>query len=253
MFRKIISYLAYSPAMLWKLSELDRKNKKDLRDTNWSILLLSILIAMTTVLWLGRPNINEHTIEKESTDYQISDIIKTIDLERHTHQIKPSQAISFVLSATNDTKKAFTGKLFVDLSKTTNYLTPISIAENSVSVEKDSIAWFIDELMPGESIQTTLKFQSLNSFGATLSDRNDRCLVEMRFGNKISIPAECPKLKLAQIKLIDGRIEDTCYTIIIIIATAVLVMKLTLRTELKLAIKETRLIRREINSGEVAL
>lgn len=240
--------------MLWKLSELDRQNKKNLRDTNWSILLLIISITMLLILWLGQPPTNpSKEVKAENTSFTThNNIVTKIELERHTHQVKPSQPINFILSATNTTDHPFSGSLSIDQSQIIRYLTPIPNA-NDLITKNEMVSWLIKDLAPNETIQTTLKFQSLNNFGWLLTDKTDHCNINISFGNQLSLPVECSRIKLAQIKLADLG-EDGFYHILVITVLAIILMiKILFRTELKLSIKETRLIRQEINHGRLPL
>lgn len=258
MFRKIVSYLAYSPAMLWKLSELDKKNKKDLSDTNWSILLLIVFITILSILWVGQPQDkpNDKTDEARASNtssYQAEGIATKIEPERHIRQIDSKQAINFILTAKNNGKKDFTGDLFVDLSQSSNYLTIIPAADKDLSIKNNLVTWSIKNLEPNNSIQTTLRFQSLNKFSPILNNKNDNCVVSISFNNKISIPVKCSRIKLVQVKLTKWGASDFYYILIIGLSSLVLLIKIIFRTELKITIKETRLIRREINSGRGVL
>ena len=259
MFRKIVSYLAYSPAMLWRLGELDKKNKKDLRDTNWSIALLLVLIISMAVLWLGKPrtgddnnyNYNNPANTPSATAPATlgSHLTTEIELERHAYQIKPGQAINFILSATNSGEYEVSESLNIDLSGVSNYLITLPSEDKKLSFANNVANWNVGKLGPGEAARTTIKAQALNKFSPFLSDTRDRCKVSLEFGSKINLPVDCHKIKLAQIKLSDLGGQDISYLITILILTVTLLVKLVFKIELKLAIKETMLIRQEINSG----
>lgn len=258
MFRKIVSYLAYSPAMLWRLGELDRKNKRDLRDTNWSITLLLVLIIGVAILWLGKPKLSNSTNHNNNPNNTSSATSPTtpsghlttkIELERHAYQIKPSQAINFILSATNSGENEINKILNIDLSGVSNYLITLPSEDKKLSFANNAANWSVNKLGPGETARTTIKAQALNKFSPFLYDIRDRCEVSVEFGNKISLPADCHKIKLAQIELYDFSGQDAYYLIAILVLATTLLVKLAFKAELELAIKETMLIRKEINSG----
>ncbi len=50
-FKKIVAKINYSPNMLWKLSEYDKKNNKEIRKTKWILLLLFFLLVLNCFIF----------------------------------------------------------------------------------------------------------------------------------------------------------------------------------------------------------
>lgn len=251
MFRKIVSYLAYSPAMLWKLGRLNDVCKKDAKRNRLVIGLIILNILILLIILLGAPPNTPITIAPHHQDMP-PHTTGRIELESSADPIENSQAISYRLYLTNNSNEDINQNIKINLDGVKNYLVPIFDTNSRIvyNTDEDSATWLVRGLQPGQTKTANLNFQSLNSFGYFPVDNQDNCQIKMSFGNSIVSKMNCNKFKLLQINLAKPKHEKIILIATIVILLLLWFVKLLYQAELTLTIKEIKILRQYINRGQ---
>jgi hypothetical protein len=259
MFKKIVSYLAYSPTLMWQLSANAKKIKKEQKQTNWIIFLavislLLILIATT----VKTSNINSNDLShnpKQETPANISGLTlnHTFSLGADDEKlIKPSQRGTYNLVVKNTTPDNFSGKIYFNFNDASNYLILLPETDPTISNEADYLIWTINNLPPGGTKETKMLVQSKNSFEFRLQSgfKND-CVASFVFGNTTNTEVNCGFLKQVERNFykLNNSVKITNCTLSVFII--IILIKLAYQVENYIILKETKLIRKLINRGKV--
>lgn len=238
MFRKVVSRLAYSPATLWQLGKLDEQNRKKLKTTNQAIFIALLNILLFSILYLSqiRGSINPlpvETIIPKEIDASIK--INTEDA------IKTGQNIDLIFELRNKSLEDFSGDILINFNGAEQYFTGLN----------KTIKWEIDQLKPEQTISKTISLQSLDSFSYVMRSPSDTCNMFLTFGNAIELKFSCSKVKLLNIELEEALQKTNFYLWAIAFLVIFLVAKLISKTEAKLALRESRLLRQRTSRRKV--
>ena len=252
MFKKIVAHLAYSPALLWQLGQLDQKNRQELKLTSRLLILVFISIFLWTILWLSNPKqeLNKQHIKLSGPDQMTEQISTNV-----SGKIRPGQPLNRTLSITNNTDAPYSDHLHFDFSGLNQYFTLINDSEVFFSESAKDYVWTISELPPNSTAYQTINFQSLNDFGASIVNSSDICEQSITFGNTLELEVDCNFIKMSQIKLLSffDKIPFNFYAILLMFSILLGIIKLFYWFKLKTTIKITKLIRQQINQGRFLL
>ncbi len=267
MFRKIVSSLAYSPAMLWHLGKLDTKNKQELRTNNKIIVLAIFHLLLIGLIYIGWPNNNPALVQPNNplpNNLSGRVLVETYNkiapgdkIELGGGEISPGEPILLTFIITNNSNEDYTGVVSIHMPEVDSYVVPVSSDTSDVNIDwqKQQLHWNIKSLEPSESQTVQISLQSLNNFGTLLKNQSDRCSLDVFFGNKETLSFVCNPIKVAQIRIseINSATKIKILFYIGLLLLVILMAKLVHRSELKLSIKEIRLLRQKINRGKFLL
>lgn len=250
MFKKIVAYLASSPAMLWQLGRLDQKHRREFKMTKKLLCLIILNLIFWAILYLG--NTSNSLSTETVTIASAEDAVYQININ-DKQPIGPSQAIHFELSLTNTQETNYSNEISIDFSKLERYLSLITPESENITKQNKQLVWKIDNLEPNTTTTQIIKFQSLNNFGYLINDHYDNCSQNVAFGNEVKLSFSCHWLKDNQIKIINF-INNNSHKLTLIfgiILATLLVIKSYYLLELKTKIKIAKLVRRQINQGRI--
>lgn len=275
MFRKIISNLPFSPALVGKLGVLARHLKREelSRRLGLVFVVLTLIIQSLAVLRppesanaggnLFSPGNIEVTCPK-NTPYCQSDVKKSISATLLSQDFKkitgesslvayPGDQILYTLTTENNSMRTLSVQVNANLADVLEYSEIIDIGEGSLNKSSKLLSWSAYSLDPGQDQTRSIVVKVLDNIPATARGTNNTssydCRIQNVFGNTISIGINCPEIKMLetitnQLPKVDAVINITCGLSLLIIA-------FYYYSRVRLLEKEMRIIRKNNNSGTI--
>lgn len=242
MFRKLVSYLAFSPSALWGLAKL---NSSIQHETKKNVQIIWLAIVSLIVAWFSYfltssfPSTNTQPITTSPSKLDLS-------IERlgaNDQPIEPSQLVEFKLTAKNNTHKTIDDILTTDISDISSILS--FLPNKHIVVDNTSLSWSPGTIKAGESTEIIVETQSLNTSRFSI---NKPCSASVVFGNQLNLRTRCSPVS----KLVNW-ISTLNKTTVIIIFTTVIIMSLISKFWRQLEnyskIIEIKALRNYINRG----
>ena len=235
--------------MIWKLGELDASNKKRLKTTNRIIMLAVLNITFLIIILLSQ---NNQPISDLTSATVLPEGISGLVTTNVAGLINTSQPVDLTFSVTNNSRETMSDEINLNLSNLDHYFTPLPKLYDKLNLDwsNQKATLFLDNLKPGETTSQTIRLQTLNDFGIFIKDRKDRCQTNLEFGNKLALSFKCSSFKNIQIVFTEPKRVKFILKLAIATLLLILIIKFLFYNELKLTIKETKLIRQRINLGK---
>ena len=259
MFKKIVSYLAYSPSLMWQLSTNANKIKKEQEKTNWIIFFAIVSIALVLIASLIAPIRTESYNYRISHDQSTETNFKGLTLshiillqDNNTLPVEASQKVTYELVAKNTTLNSFSGKIYIDNRDVSEYFILLPETNPIISNEGNQLVWNVNNLSSNASIKIKLLMQSKNSFSFNLqSGLSNDCVASFTFGNTTHTEINCGPLKQVEKKLY--QLDDPSSIKILLLLSLILIIaiKLAYQLENHTVLKETKLVRNLVNRGKL--
>jgi len=265
MFRKIISNLPFSTALVEQLSDYAKKLKKEesIRKISLFFIVLSVIVQLFMII---RPpesanagdiiyNLEESSKALENKGLKLSTSAININqgfVEASKVISKPQEQISYTITIDNPTDNAISASFENNLSDILEYAEIIDSGGGQLN-KSGSMAWPETVIEPKSQQSRTFVVRLFKEIPATAIGTNNfrsyDCRLTNIFGNNLSINIECPAPKIAEQIILKLPKIDT--TISITIMASMLLVGVYFYARAKQIRDEVRIIRKDINSGAI--
>ena len=265
MFRKIISNLPFSTALVEQLSDYAKKLKKEESIRKISLFFVVLCLIVQVFIVIKPPE----SANAGDASYKLSDSSKALEkqgLKLSTSAVninqgfidatkvtnKPQEQISYTISIENTSQNLVSTDITNNLSDILEYADLIDNGGGYLS--KNSIlAWPQSNFEPGSLQTRTFVVKLLKDIPATAGGKNNfrsyDCKLTNIFGNTLNVNIECPIPKLAE-QIISSLPRISSITSTIVLA-AILLLCAYFYMRAKLIREEVKIIRKDINSGAI--
>jgi hypothetical protein len=265
MFRKIISNLPFSTALVEQLSDYAKKLKKEesIRKISLFFIVLSVIVQLFMLI---RPpesanagdiiyNLEESSKTLENKGLKLSTSAVNINqgfIDASIVISKPHEQISYTVVIDNPTDNAISARFENNLSDILEYAEIIDGGGGKLN-KSNSLMWPETVIEPKSQQSRTFVVRLLKDIPATANGTNNfrsyDCKLTNIFGNTVNINIECPAPKIAeQIILKLPKIDATISTAIMALMLLVGVYFYTRAKQIR---EEVRIIRKDVNSGAI--
>lgn len=256
MFRKIISHLPFSPALIVQLGEYANKIQREVKLRLISVIMMIVLVVFQFVTIIATPsgptadtknsptpsldsNL-EASIATENTNLQTGDSLQTA---------KPNDKLTYTLSAINTGEDTATTTFAVSVSDLLEYADLSEYGNGSVDRESGILYW--DSVEIGTQESQTKTFSAIIHEDISNQARNGKsqdCSIEVAFANHRSVTdVQCPVLK--NIESVTSSLPSISSTLSASVVVSLSAIGLFLLLRARQLRKEIKTIRHNINNG----
>lgn len=265
MFRKIISNLPFSTALIKQLSDYAQKLKTE-ESIRKITLFFIILVIIVQAFIIVRPsesanaggityNLGESSKKLESQSLKLSTSAVNINqgfIDASEVISKPQDHISYTITVNNPGDKPINTTIQNNLSDILEYTDLIDNGGGRLS-KSNILSWPETTIEPKSQQTRTFVVRLFKIIPATASGKNNfrsyDCRLTDIFGNTQTINIECPAPKMVeQIMLNLPKIDSNTSSIIVI---SILLVGIYFYTRAKQIREEVRIIRKDISSGTI--
>ncbi len=258
MFKKIVSSLIYSPAMIWKLSRLGTKLDQEKKDTIQAIVILmfSLIAIILSALLINNSTNNNLTLKPTTKIDDLSIKLSTLNqtksrLLNFQSKVSNNETIIINIDVKNTSTETITTDLAIDYDDAKDYFELINSSEFKTT--KDQLSINIDNLKPEQSVNKQLLLRAKNYFPTTPQRQTSNdCVANIYIPNNkpLSINLKCPITKqLDLLGATQNPNDNFKYLLtIIVIVVALIVVKVVYLIRILITKHEIKEIRNYINS-----
>lgn len=266
MFKKIVSNLPFSPALIGQLGIYAKKIRKEkaVRRLTLAFVVLVLIVQAFIILQPPTPtdaSSSSSSLQCVSTANSSCNVTKS-ETAVNTSQgfidaskviAKAGDQISYTITVRNPGSASISTALEDNLSDLIEYSTVIDNGGGTLNPTTGFLAWPNIQLNGGETQTRTFAIRLLDSIPSNAQGVNNTrsydCIIANNFGDFININVDCPAPKIVE-KITKelpkaGLIENLVFAFIILAASAYLSAR---SSQLE---KETRIIRQNTNAGTI--
>lgn len=264
MFRKIVSNLPFSPALVGQLGFYSKKLRKEktIRRLGLAFVVLSIIIqSLATLQPSDSANTyNSTTVPNKNNLYDNTGLAESIIststsqgfVDAATVTAYAGDQISYTTTIQNNNDSQLNAKFEIPLADILEYSTLIDRGAGIVDAN-NVLSWPEVTIEQNTKQTRTFVVRILDSIPATsrglANTQSYDCKMTNSFGNTININVDCPVIKT--VENIVTRLPKIGITENIIFATSILLISLYLYARSRLLSKEIKIIRKDISSGTI--
>lgn len=273
MFRKIISNLPFSPALVGKLGVLARHLKKEELSRRLGLIFAILtLVVQFFVVFQPSESANAGQYESSTSDIGVicpkknpsckDDVKKTISAtnmsqgfeEKASSMIAhPGDHINYTLYTKNTNKSVLSVQMNINMSDVLEYSEIIDFGGGSIDRSTKELSWPVFNLSSNQEQTRTVVIKILDELPSTAQGVKNTnsydCRIQNVFGNSTSIDISCPALKVFESIVNQLPVIDSGLNISFTLSLFIISLYFFFRT--RQLEKEVRLVRKNINSGTV--
>ncbi len=260
MFKKIVSNITFSPALIGQLNEYSKNIRKE-RSIRRLGLVFAILTVSIQLFALSQPpeaaNAKKDYISSETSSELIKDITSTnasqgfIDSESKTAM--PGDQISYTLTVQNNSDKITDFVFTQSISDILEYSALIDTGGGLYSSNNGNLTWPKTTIDKNSKQTRSFVIRLMDQIPATstsvLNEKSYDCSISSTFGNDLSIKVSCPIVKTVENIVSQlpkaGNVQNITFAIVLIISS----IYYCLRTNQ--LDKEIHIIRKDITTGTI--
>lgn len=265
MFRKIISNLPFSTALIEQLSDYAQSLKKEESIRKISLFFI-VLVIIVQIFIIVRPpesanagdtvyNLSESSKRLESQGLRLSTTAVNINqgfVDASKVINRPQEYINYTVAINNPTDKPISTTIQNNLSDILEYADLVD--NGGGQLNKAGVLSWPETTIESKSQQTrTFVVRLFKNIPATANGENNLrsydCKLTNIFGSTQTINIECPAPKIAEQIISNLPKIDTKTSSIIVIS--ILLIGIYFYARAKQIREEVRIIRKEINSGAI--
>ena len=264
MFRKIVSNLPFSPALVGQLGFYAKRLRKEKTTRRLGLIFVALALVVQS-LAVFQPTESANAVDNNVivTENQLTsnNIVKSITatnasqgfIDAASVTAGASDQISYTITIDNTGDDSILTKLEEPLSDILNYATLIDNGGGTFNKTTEVLSWPDVTLAPSTEQTRTFVVRLLDTIPATAKGTNGNksydCTMTNTFGNSINISVDCPTLKVVE-KVVSelpiiGTTENIIFAIIVLSITSYFYIR-TRQLE-----KEIHLIRKDISAGTI--
>jgi len=264
MFRKIVSNLPFSPALVGQLGFYSKKLRKEktIRRLGLAFIILAIIIQSLAIFQPSDSANTSNSTAAINTDniYTDSNIVKSITSTSTSQGFINAAAvtayagdqISYTATIQNTSNSQLNAKFEIPLADILEYSTLIDKGAGIMG-NNGTLSWPEVTIEQNTKQTRTFVVRILDSIPATsrglANTQSYDCKMTNNFGNTININVDCPAIKT--VENIITNLPKTSITENIIFTTSVFFIVLYLYARTRLLNKEVKIIRKDISSGTI--
>ena len=266
MFKKIVSNLPFSPALVGQLGTYSKKIRKErkIRQLGLTFIVLSLVVQSLTLFQPTEPASASN--DQSGSAHQLQDtslgnkVIKSLTatntsqgfVDASSVTAFASDQISYTITVKN-IGTATTIKLEENLSDLLDYSTLTDNGGGTLNKTTDVLSWPDISLNPNSQQTRTFVIKVLDTIPmtarGTINTRSYDCTMTNAFGNSINISVDCPAVKT--IENIVTKFPKASLLDIIVLSLTVFSVTIYFYARSRQLEKEVRLIRKDISTGTI--
>ncbi len=264
MFRKIVSNLPFSPALVGQLGLYSKELNKEerIRRLGLFFLVLALIIQLIVILQPSE-SANSSAIKTSHSNStpDNNSINRSLTasnasqgfVDAATVTAHPSNQISYTAKATNNSSSPYRTNLEISVADILDYATIIDSGGGTVDTATGLMSWPSVNLTPNTSQTRTFVAELFDTTPATAQGANNKqsfdCVLSSTFGNSIDIKIDCPDQKI--IERIISKLPSTSSSIRLTFTSITLLAAVYFYIRSFQLRKEIRLIRKDSRTGTI--
>jgi hypothetical protein len=210
MFRKIVSNLPFSPALVGQLAFYAKRLRGEQVTRKLGLVFTVLALSMQSLALLSPPEQVQAQIPQPTQTADSPALVKVktaknlsrgID-DATSQPVRPDERIEYTLRTTNTGNEAISFVLEENLGDALEYGTLKENGAGAFDEANNILSWGTITLNPGQSDLRRLVVQTFATLPATPQAANNPqsydCVMTNTYGNTINIPVECPAGKIIE-------------------------------------------------------
>lgn len=261
MFRKIVTDLAYSPALGEQIVNFDRKLRKEKVTRHLGLAFVILMIAIQLISVIQPPESANNATAKGnnaviSSDKQVITSITASNLSQglinaSSKSALPNDQINYTISAENLSNSPVVFQFDINLTDSIEYFIVKDNGGGTFDNQSNYLSWPEVTLLPKSKQTRLFTMTALDPIPATAQGSAIKtsydCIASSKFGNTVNIPVTCPVSKVVE-QIADQLPNINIYGNIIF-AVIILLIAIFYSARSHQLEKEVHLIRKDISSG----
>jgi hypothetical protein len=264
MFRKIVSNLPFSPALVGQLGFYSKKLRTE-KTTRRLGLIFLVLALIVQLLAISQPaesvnasNQNDVTSAEQSLN---GNVVKSISATNASQGFVDASSvtafagdqISYTVTVENTGTNPELVKLQESILDTLDYATLVDNGGSTLDGTTGVLSWPDITLAPNDKQTRTFVIRLLNTIPGNAQGVNNAksydCIITNTFGNTVNITIDCPTLKI--VENIVRQLPTVGLTENILFASIALILTAYFYARTRQLEKEVHLIRRDASAGTI--
>ncbi|NCQ54523.1 hypothetical protein COV88_03970 [Candidatus Saccharibacteria bacterium CG11_big_fil_rev_8_21_14_0_20_41_19] len=263
MFRKIVSNLPFSPALVGQLGFYSKKLRKERTTRKLGLVFVVLALIVQTIAVLQPPesanaanpdnnqsqSINGNTIAKSITSTSSSQGF----IDATSSKAYAGDQISYTVTIQNKGSESVDTQMQDDLSDILEYSTLIDNGGGLIDKVTKILSWPSITLAPSAQQTRTFVTRLLDAIPATAQGANNKksydCTMTNTFGNSTEISVDCPMIKT--IESVASGLPQAGITENLILAGTVFTIAIYFYARSRQLEKEVHLIRKDTSNGTI--
>ncbi len=258
MFKKIVSNLPFSPALVGQISPYIKRLKKEslIRQLGLVFLLLTIVIQIILVAQPDRATITNGATDTPPTVAGISYSIASYNI---THGSKdatgvinyPNDRISYTITASNTSKNPVKLNIKKSVKDILDYAQIIDNGGGRLNATTQDLEWNDTTIAPNSKTSHTFLVQILDKVPITAVSTADRqsfdCVITNSYGNTINNTISCPPIKALESLI--NELPKLSYITETLVLVVIFTISLISYIDNDQLVRELELIRKDAHNG----
>ncbi len=264
MFRKIISNLPFSPALVGQLGVYSKRLNREEKARLIGLLFLILTLGLQLIASIQpseSANASDTSFSTAKTAIYDKNIIQSLTainssqnyIDANSVAAQANDQIDYTASIKNIGKTPIKTRITVQISDILDYATIIDTGGGTINTAAGTISWPESTLKTNDNQTRSFVAKILDKIPATAQGVNNKnsfdCKLTNTFGNSINIVIECPNQKI--IERIDSQLPRTSALDGILFTASVLIVASYLYVRTVQIKKEVRLIRKDSSTGTI--
>lgn len=266
MFKKIVSNLPFSPALVGQLGIYSKslRKEKNIRRLGLVFVILALIVQSFAIFQPPEPaNASNSTTAapSESTQTQDNNLVKSIRstsisqgyIDASSTTAYAGDQISYTIAIKNNGVAPVTTKIQESLSDALDYATLVDGSGGVLDTNTRTLSWPDITLDPNTEQTRTFSVRLLDTIPATaqgtVNTKSYDCIMTNTFGNSIDIHVDCPAIKT--IENVVSELPSAGITENIILAAVILSATVYFYARTRQLEKEIHLIRKDASTGTI--
>lgn len=262
MFRKIVSSLPFSPALVGQLGFYVRELRKEQSARRLGLIFIVLTAVVQGFALLEPPQaLTARPVDVSASNVPSAGILRTKSArnltqglaDASTKSAQPGDRIEYTLRTVNTSMAPLSIDTNEDLADVLEYATLIQDGGGAFDTTAQTLHWDSIILQPGQSYSRRLVVQLLDTIPATPVASNNSlsydCKITNSYGNAVTIPIECPASKIIEntVRALPpvNQMGDISFSALLVLLALILYIRTVQFT------KEIKLIRHELSGGTI--
>ncbi len=264
MFRKIVSNLPFSPALVGQLGVYSKRLNREEKTRLIGLFFLILTLGVQLVAAI-QPSESANASDAKSfnaittahdnniTQSLIANNLSQGYVDASSVTAQASDQINFIANIKNVGQVSIKSRATIPISDILDYATIIDTGGGIIDKTEGTISWAESTIKANDSQTRSFVAKVLDTIPATAQGVNNKnsfdCKITSTFGNPINIAVECPTQKI--IERIDSQLPKTNVSNGILFTGFIFTIAIYLYVRTIQINKEVRLIRKDSSTGTI--
>jgi len=262
MFRKIVSSLPFSPALVGQLGFYVRELRKEQLMRRLGLVFIVLTAIVQAFAMLEPPQaLSARSVDAGTSNASSPSIIRAKSARNLTQGLadattkpaQPGDRIEYTLRTTNNSTDPIAIDTNENLADVLEYATLIQDGGGTLDTTTQTLHWDSIVLQPGQSYSRRLAVQLFDTIpGTPIASNNPLsydCKLTNSYGNAVTVPIECPPSKIIENTV--RALPPVNQTANISFSTLLVLLAFILYVRTVQFAKEIKLIRHELSGGTI--